>query len=186
VTKRRGYLRAPRPILLMSALLLVVVSTPRASAAAELYASAVIDDHGELRITTKDGKEIVPRKATDQVGFADARVSEDRRAVGWLAEFPNCCTSYPIALALIIRSNGRTRTYTGIDLAIGSWAFVEGGRRFVFRQETVHGGLGIHYELHDVETGRLVDQYSAEYDLDFQLLANQRLPRWAEELRPLY
>jgi len=73
----------------------------------EIHASAAIDDQGQLRIVTKDGREILPKKEDQQVGFSSPRVSDDGRSVGWLTEFPSCCTSYPIPLKLMILTNGR-------------------------------------------------------------------------------
>ena len=164
-------------------LMLLIVFLPQSSAfAADVYASAVIDDQGVLRIVTTGGREILPKKEPGQVGFSKPQISEDGRSVGWLAEFPNCCTSYPIPLKLVIYSNGRTRTYSGLDLPIWRRAFQSGGKRVAFGQETVHGGLGVHYELRDVATGRLIAQYAPKVGPDNRALPNQNVPPWAEPL----
>jgi hypothetical protein len=124
---------------------------------AETYSSAEVDTKGQLRIVTKSGRTIVPKKLADQVGFDAAQVSPDGHAVGWLAQYPNCCTSYPIPLKLVIRSNGKDRVFTGDgDLPVWRWCFTAGGKQVAFEQETVHGGMGIHYELRDVATGNLI------------------------------
>jgi hypothetical protein len=165
--------------------LLVASARGLSAGPAEIYVSVTIDAQGQLRILTKDGREILPKKEDEQVVFDSPRVSDDGRAVGWLAEFPNCCTSYPIPLKLMILTNGRTRAFTGAGLPIWRWAFQEHGRRFAFEQETVHGGSGIHYELRDVATGRLIVEYSPAYGPDSQLIPNQRTPRWVDELNAL-
>jgi hypothetical protein len=139
------------------ALAMIFLGSESVPSHAEAYASAKVDDRGQLRIVTQSGRTIVPKKLADQVGFDAAQVSPDGRAVGWLAQFPNCCTSYPIPLKLVIRSNGRDRTFTGDDdLPVWRWRFTAGGKQVAFEQETVHGGMGIHYELRDVATGKLI------------------------------
>jgi len=164
-------------------LTLLIVLLPRSLVlAADIYASAAIDDQGVLHILTKGGREIVPKKEREQVGFSKPQISEDRRVVGWLADFPNCCTSYPIPLKLVIYSNDRVHTFTGIGLPIWHWAFQAGGKRVAFEQETVHGGLGVHYELRCVATGRLIAEYSPKVGPNNQVLTDQNLPKWVQQL----
>jgi len=140
----------------------VLVTSGASFAAQDTYRRADVDQQGQLRIVTSEGREIVPRKDKDQVGFDKAAISVDRRAVGWLALYPNCCTSYPIPLKLVIYVNGRQRMFTGVGLPVWRWAFSEDGKRVAFEQETVHGGLGVHYELRDISTGRLVSEHDRD------------------------
>jgi hypothetical protein len=107
-------------------------------AATALYVVVVIDPSGQLHITTKHHQEIVPKKEGEQTGFADAQISPDERAVGWLALYPNCCATYPIALKLVILVNGAQRTYSGNGLPISRWGFWAGGKQVAFEQETEH------------------------------------------------
>jgi hypothetical protein len=127
-------------------------------AAQETYLRAEIEQD-QLRIVTSGGRQIVPDKETDQVGFDKVAISPDHRAVGWLLLFPNSATSYPIPLKLIIYVDGRQLTFTGMDLPVWRWAFSTDSRQVAFQQETVHGGLGVHYELRDLSDGRLVAAY---------------------------
>jgi len=149
-----------------------------APAAAETYVQAVVNPGGQLRILTKHRREIVPKKEPEQVGFDMVRISPDGHVVGWLALYPNCCTSYPIPLALVIYASGKLRAFTGSGLPVWRWRFEAEGKQVAFEQETVHGGLGIHYELHDVSTGRLL----AKYDPDPNSGANSKPPKWVAEL----
>ena len=118
-----------------------------------LFASAEVDTQGQLHIHTTDGKEITPAKDPTQVGFDKPAVSPDKHAVAWLALYPNCCTSYPIPLNLVMYSGGKVSRFAGHGLPIWKWCFLEGGKKIAFEQETVHGNMGVHYELHDVENG---------------------------------
>jgi hypothetical protein len=164
-------------------LMLLIVLLPRSLVlAADIYVSATVDDQGVLRLLTKGGREIVPTKEPEQVGFSKPQISKDGRVVGWLAEFPNCCTSYPIPLKLVIYSNYRVHELTGIGLVISRWAFQAGGKRVAFERETVHGGLGLHYELRDVATGRLIAEYSPKVGPDNQALPDQHVPKWVQPL----
>jgi hypothetical protein len=146
------------------------------AAAADSYRRAEILENGRLRIVTADGKKILPKKRRDQVGFDKVAVSENGRAVGWLALYPNCCTSYPIPLELVILANGRGRKLTGNGLPIWRWQFTAGGKHVAFEQETVHGGLGIHYELRDVASGRRVAQYGPD------AASSAEKPGWVRDL----
>src|SRR5262249_21090826 len=130
------------PLLCIAALLLAEM---RPDAAAERYVAAT-GQNQRLEIRTDAGKSNVPRLRDGgiavgrQVEFKDVVISPDRRTVGWLAMYSNCCTSYPIPLALVLYSDGKTREFTGTGLPIWRWAFQNEGKQVAFEQETVHGG----------------------------------------------
>jgi len=154
---------------------LVLLGLASAGAATlDVYVVTVIDPSGQLHITTKHKREIVPKKEPDQTSFDNAQISPDGHAVGWLALYPNCCTSYPIALKLVVLLNGEQRSYTGNGLLIARWCFWAGGKQVAFEQETVHGGMGVHYELRDIETGKLADKYDPDTDAE----SVTKPPRW--------
>ncbi len=118
-----------------------------------------IDQDGHrLTIMTSDGRRIVPSPEKDQVGFEKVAISKDGESVGWLALFGNCCTSYPIPRKLIVMRRGASHAFAGIELPVWRWTFLDEGGQVAFQQETVHGGLGAHYELRDVTTGRLIGE----------------------------
>ena len=150
--------------------------------AAERYARASVDSAGQVRIVTRDGRAIVPVKRPDQVEFARVAISPDGRRVGWLALYPNCCTSYPIPLELVVYTNGKVHIFRGSEQAVWRWCFMAGSKQVAFEQETVHGGFGVHYELRDVASGRLIAEFDPEVGPDQQVLANQKVPGWVAEL----
>jgi hypothetical protein len=149
---------------------------------ADRYVRATVDDDGQLRIRTADGQTIEPPKEREQVGFSRPQISPNGEAVGWLAEYPNCCTSYPIPLKLIILRNGNLRPFTGNGLPVWHWGFQADGAQFAMQQETVHGGLGIHYELHDVISGSLIAEYDPAVGPDNRTVPSQIIPKWVKEL----
>jgi len=102
-------------VLSISLCALVWLALASASAAVETYGKAEVDPGGgQLRIVTTYGREIVPPKDREQAGFEKPAISGDRTAVGWLALYPNCWTSYPIPLKLVVYANGKVRAFTGI------------------------------------------------------------------------
>jgi len=71
--------------------------------------------------------------------------------------YPNCCTSYEIPLTLVIYADGRTHRFTGSDLPIFLWHFADDGATVAFRQEPVHFGCSVHYELREIRSERLIE-----------------------------
>ena len=136
---------------------LMLAASP--SHAQRRYRRADVDTAGRLCVTTAAGATFAPRMDSDQVGVADPAVSPDGRSVGWLALYRNCCTTYPIALALVVRSAGHERRFHGNDLPIAQWAFLDRGRRVALSQAPLHGLVTTHYELYDVASGRRLGAY---------------------------
>lgn len=145
-----------------------------AAAATDIYVETVIDPSGQLRITTKRKREIVPKKEPEQTAFYDAQIAPDGRAVGWLALYSNWSTPYPVALKLVVQAGESKRAFAGNGLPISRWCFWAGGKQVAFEQETVHGGMGVHYELRDVETGELADKYDPDANPD----SVTKPPKW--------
>jgi hypothetical protein len=162
-------------------LLLGTVLSSAPLLAADIYVKASADQD-DLRIVTNDGREILLKKEADQVGFDKIAISDDRQSVGWLALYPNSGTSYPIPLKLFVYSSGRQHTFTGNGLMISRWGFQADGKRVAFRQETVHGEHGIHYELRDVATGGLIAEHNPPYDRNNRPTPDRNMPKWAAEL----
>ena len=147
---------------LLSLLSLFLLALPLSWAASETYIEATIDKDGQLHIITADHRDIMPQKDSEQVGFDKPAISEDKTTVGWLALYPNCCTSYPIPLALVIYRNGQVVHTFGEHFPVWEWRFEADGTQVAFAQETVHGHLGVHFELRDIESGRVIAAHDGD------------------------
>ena len=121
-----------------------------------LVTRVYLDASQILHIVEQNGKEVVPPKEKDQVAFSSPAIAPDRKTVGWLVDVPNCCTSYPIAVTLVVYRSGKIVRRLGNESMIAGWGFRAGGTQVAFYTNTVHGDLAPRYELHDVKTGRLV------------------------------
>ena len=140
------------------------------------FAAMFIGAGGTANIIDSTGKVLQPPKEKDQVDIASPQISEDRREAGWLGEFPFCCTSYPISLTLVVYRQGKPiRRFKGDARSIFDWKFMEGGKQVAFYQDFLHGTQAQHYELRDVETGRLIDKW------DGNLTA--KAPKWTKGMR---
>ena len=151
--------------------------------AAERYREAVVDNTGVLKIITEDGRRLMAEPEPDMdsgpaAGLYQIRIAPNRHAVGWLVKYPNCCTSYPIPMALVVYSDGVRRAYRGSGLPIWDWRFQTGGNQVAFRQETTHGGTGNRFQLHDVRSGELIDAFDWPVGPDNQRLADPVVPAW--------
>ena len=118
---------------------------------------------GVMHIILDDGTEVQPQvdKDKDQGRHPLALISEDKRAVGWLVNYANCCTSYPLSLKLVVYRPGKAlREFRGDGRAIFHWRFVARGKQVAFYQSYPHGDLRGHRELREIETGRLIDKWN--------------------------
>jgi hypothetical protein len=157
------------------ALLASVATLLAAPETAPLVEKAYVAADGNVHIVeTGRGDKAVP-KEKDQVGSSELRIADDKKTVGWLAEYENCCTSYPIPLKLVIYRDGKVRQRLGDGLMIYDWRFCEGGKQAAFCSGTVHGDSGGHCELHDAISGRTLDTLDGHLDEDS--------PNWAKGLR---
>jgi hypothetical protein len=144
------------------------------AATAAIIAKLSINPDGRVHIVHSDGEEITAPKERDQVSVKSAALADNRLAAGWLVEYENCCTSYPIPLTLVIHIPGRPLQRLGDGMMICNWRFEAGGKQVAFYTNTVHGDFAPHYELRETRTGRLIAKW------DGHLTA--RSPAWATKL----
>lgn len=137
-----------------------------------------------VHILLRGGREFVaPQEAAPdsasgaQEGAEQLAVARDGRTVGWLADFPGCCQSYPIPRSLVIYRAGQIvqRMHSDLGPPIWKWQFRRGSKQVAYYVEYAHGGRGVGCELRDVKTGRLLAKWQRE--------SGKPLPGWAEVFR---
>ena len=146
-------------------------------AQAEHVTRAFVGQDGLIHILNSDGREFVaarddsPESALrkdpgfNQQSVEVPKIAVDGKTVGWIVNFGNCCTSYPIPLMLVVYQNGRViRRITPSDLPpiILDWHFVAGGKEIAISTSTLHGDSHGAFELYMVKTGRLIQRWDAE------------------------
>src|SRR5215510_8398404 len=104
----------------------------------EVLSKVSVDD-GVVRLTDQAGHDRTAPRLKDQVSARDAKLAPDSATAGWLVEYENCCTSYPIPLVLVLYRDGRIRHEIRPGRMIYDWRFHAGGRQAALCQGTVHG-----------------------------------------------
>jgi hypothetical protein len=138
-------------------------------------AAAMVGSDRRVHILYGDGTEYIVLKEKGQVDCASAKVAEDKRTVGWLVESRNCCTSYPIPLGLVIYRRGRVVRRFEPGQGIWDWQFVHDGSQVAFWIGPTHGAFTPHFELHDVESGRLLAKWDGH--------VRDKHPAWVSGLK---
>jgi hypothetical protein len=144
------------------------------------YKNAIVsEDQASLVLTTSDGSQFAAPGFAEQVAFARPRISPDGRSVGWLALYPNCCTSYPIPLKLVVLDESKhLHTFEGIKLAIFNWCFLPGSNAVAYSQTVVHGSNFQHFERRAIVDGRLLGAYEFPHEEAENMSARNRAPAW--------
>jgi hypothetical protein len=147
------------PLCKLSLVSTLLAAALTAAPAAERYAEVSVDQSGRVRVMTEDGRLVSPPLEAEQVEAGQPRISPDHRSVGWVALYPNCCTSYPLPLKVVILHNGRRHVLAGFA-SIWYWGFQDSGKYVATREGLPHGSAGQHYERWDVVTGRKAAEYT--------------------------
>lgn len=163
------------------ALLLV----PLAALAASFKTAVLASDGTGLVLTSSDGARFDAPRLPDQVAFDQPNVSPDGHYVGWLASFPNCCTSYPVPLALVvIDASKHVHTFEGSQLAISSWCFLPSSTAVAYAQGVLHGSDARLFELRSIADGRLISRYEYPHDEAKNMRARSLAPSWVRCASP--
>lgn len=138
-------------------------------------------DHLSLKVRIADGSVTSAPLQPDQVEFDSPQISTDRKYVGWLALFPNCCTSYAIPLELIVMDQEHhIRTFTGTGLPIFQWCFLPDSHSVAYMLTVLHGTNFEHFEWRSISDGRLLAEYEYPNDMVEHELARKNAPSWVK------
>jgi hypothetical protein len=132
---------------------------------------------GSATVIHDNGEVIQVPSEKEQVGFSSLLIAPDQQATGWLVDSKFCCTSYPIDLVLVVYRAGKPlQRFTGDGRPIFKWFFVNGGTQVAFYQDFLHGTSAAHYELRNVDSGRLIDKWDGELTM--------QAPNWTNRFKP--
>ncbi len=134
-----------------------------------------IDANHVLAIYYSDGKKAQPPKQKDQVGVSSAAVAEDKQTVGYLVQYENSGTSYPVPLSLVLYKSGKILQRFNNGRPISEWYFWSAGTDVAIHTTAVHGAEGHHFALYDVGNGRLIDEWTG--------LPNEKAPKWVHHTK---
>jgi hypothetical protein len=104
-----------------------------------------------------DGKTKTIDPEDQQVGCEDVAVAADRRTVGWSILFENCCTFYPIQLAVVTFRNHK-KSYISSPQMVYNWHFVGRGEQVALLFGPVHG-IASGVNLYETSSGKLLDSW---------------------------
>lgn len=156
-----------------------VMLFPLVAGAADFVSVELSNDRTRLVIASASGEQFAAPMLPEQVEFDQPRISADGRRVGWLALFPNCCTSYPIPLKLVVLDEARRlHTFEGIQMSVFAWCFSPDSRSVAYRQGVLHGSDFQHFELRRIADGRLLAGYEYPHDEAERVQARKKAPSW--------
>jgi uncharacterized protein YecT (DUF1311 family) len=164
-------------------LVLLVCTEPGLTETSHNRVSRVyVDDRGrpnenvqDVHIVYSNGADVVAPKEKDLESSTNPAVAEDRRTVGWLADYWGCSQSYPCPTALVIYRDGHIITkIVASGGVIWDWKFFDNGKQAGFSEGVTHGTLiPEDYRLYDVSTGGLIQKIKT---------ANKHSPEWVKTL----
>jgi hypothetical protein len=124
----------------------------------------------QLEVVHQDGTRFKPIREASRdsiqqfADFSQPAISPDRRLAGWLLEYGNCCTSYPIPLVLVIYQAGQEVRRIEDGLMMYEWYFWADGREAVYHADTVHGNFNPHAVRIDIATGNELARFDGNPD----------------------
>jgi len=121
---------------------------------------AFIGKDGKAHIVFASRSQAIPPES-QQVDCKDLAVAPDRHTVAWSVLVPNCCTSYPIPIAVVAYRNGKKIVIHPDGLMVHSWHFLERGDQIAVLFGPVHGeAVGAH--LYKSSNGKVIASWDAK------------------------
>lgn len=143
----------------------------------ERIARAYADPSGGMHVALTNGQDLAVAKEKGQTGATEIKVSNDRQTAGWFVEYPNPDADRSwekLHGKLVLWRDGKVLHRYSTEQVFWSWDFWQAGKQVRFHTGPLHGAG--RFELHDLETGRLVAAVDEE--------TTHTLPDWAESLNP--
>jgi hypothetical protein len=122
--------RLYRTITVVFALCSLSLAMGGSASVAQSVKSAYVDAAGKVHVVYGDGRDTLIPWEEDQVSSDAPAVALDHETVGWLVLVPNCCTSYPVPVVLVIYRSGRIVQQIGDGMMVYKWQFLGRVRGF--------------------------------------------------------
>jgi hypothetical protein len=140
---------------------------------------------GALHIIYSDGTEVgIPKErgrftqgehTLTQETFSDIQLADDRRHIGWLADYMICAQSYPCSAELVIFRSGDELKHIPPPYGVmWRWKFLAGGKQIAVESGFPHGDDRGACALYDTETGGVLATFSS---------TGKKAPEWVQQLR---
>jgi hypothetical protein len=137
-------------VVLACALMTFISPTVAAQTVSRVYCGK----DGKAHLVYRDGAARTPAAEAEQVGCENITVAGDRHTVGWSVLVENCCTSYPIPIAVVVYRNGKQRVISPGQM-VWEWRFIDEGKRIAVLSGPVHGDATA-ANLYDAQSGRVL------------------------------
>jgi hypothetical protein len=124
---------------------------------------------GKAHVIFGTGPEKIIPPERKQVGCDELLITPDKKTVGWSVYVENCCTSYPIPVAVVLYKNGN-KTVISTPQTIWKWHFLNGGTNVAVLSGPVHGGAS-EALIYDTSSGKILESWRG----------TAPTPEWAEE-----
>ena len=146
----------------------VIVRPTKAAQTFEYGKEATIDQHGNIYVSSNEGKLI---KVADTSHCAEAGVAADKQTVGCFVMQPPTPDGSWISLDLEIYLKGGRRVVIDPGTPMGNWHFWNGGQQVAIC--SYRPGRPIMHILYDSATGQVVERVEGPSD-------DSLLPQWAK------
>jgi len=140
-----------------------------------MVAKVYLSSSGTVHIIHLDGTDTEIPKQEGEVGCSEPIISDDRKSVGWVVDYDTGLPSSSPASGMLViyRIRGPVLRLGGMPI-IWKWRFLAGGKQVAFYTNTVHFARSPHFELRDVQTGRLLEKWNGPLD--------EKSPAWTDSL----
>ena len=149
----------------ISCLALVLIVRPSLT---QTVSHAYIGNDGKAYVIFANGAVKIMPPERQQVGCDNILVDSDKHTVAWSMLVDNCCTSYPVPIAIVLYRDGKKRVISTGQM-IWKWRFVREGRIAVV-SGPVHG-LAAEANLYSIQSGRVLESWNG----------HGNSPEWAKD-----
>ena len=96
---------------------------------------------------------------------------------------PNCCTSYPVPLKLVIFKGDKIERVIDGDSGVFSWTFENSDKEVAYVEDTLHFSTGKRATLRDIASGKQIATFGLErVDGEIPASVLAHAPGWVQQI----